>query len=227
MSDESVLQFAEDPNAEHGNILRAKTAGVEGCWELGTRLRRFFDTKAWALVTLLGGFKNWWDYLERGIRVTPPTAYKYMAAARFPLWCSLQAGIEKMALLSKIVDLTAEEESPEQAMDLLLPARTKDGGDEVGKMAFREMTIQQVEQAYRLLKDGKGGVAAPETKSNPSETEQVRLAKQKAVEEATAGLLTSGRVSVRYFNGEFVYDLRGVSESRISQVRAALAKLQK
>lgn len=228
MSDESLLQFAEDPNAEHGNILRAKSTGIEGLWEFGIRLQRFYDTNGWAKVTLItGGCKTWWDYMDRGLRMSPTSAYKYMAAARLPLWCSLQVGTEKAALLSKIIDMTADDESPEQAMDLLLPVRSKDGGVALEKMPFREMTLQQVEQAYRLLKEGQGGVARPKTPSKRSEGEALRVAKQKAAEEATAALLTSGRVSIRYVNGEFLYDLRGVPESRLSQLAAALAKLAK
>ncbi|MBI5544098.1 MAG: hypothetical protein HY901_09435 [Deltaproteobacteria bacterium] len=144
------LEFAKTADAEHQNILRARRQTDEAAWELGTRLLRFKQTFGWQKVTQPSTgapFKDWTDYLRRGVQVGVSTAFKYMDIACFPLSLTLELGLERTYWLKQCTDLTAVDETAEQALALELP--TADGKTK----PVRQMTAEEAEQAYRLMRD--------------------------------------------------------------------------
>ncbi len=212
MPNDDLLVFAADPNEEHRNILDAKAATAEGAWELGSRLLRFRETGEWRKVAVGAAHDDWTDYLRNGVRVSLNTAYKYMDAAKFPRWCSRQQGVEKISWLAKIVELTAVDETPEQATALELPAK---GG---GTRPFVEMNAEEVEEAYRLMRDGDRPARRPKQVPSGAAVELQRRAA-----EAVAAWLKPGQVAARESNGALVLDVKGVPQADAPKVFGALA----
>jgi hypothetical protein len=142
-----TLVFSNDPSVEHATIQRLNVSRIIEAHELGERVFRFRKTGRWRDVRVDPQFEDFPDYIQRGLRLGLATAYKYIAVSTFPVKMCLSYGIERMSWLKKITDLTAVEETPEQAVALELPVR---GG---GVKPFRDMTAEEVEIAYRLMRD--------------------------------------------------------------------------
>ncbi|MHB8878430.1 MAG: hypothetical protein ACYC8T_32440 [Myxococcaceae bacterium] len=215
MPDTEVVAFSTDANAEHLLILQAKSTSATGAWELGSRLLRFRETGEWKNVTVGGPYATWKEYLVGGCKISVPSAYRYMAAATFPKWAVLKHGLDAIIALKEITELTATEESVEEALALVLPHR--DGGEK----AFGEMNGNEVEAALRLLRDQSGGVSrAPPTQKMSAESEGVRdLARQ-----GSSQWLKPAQVMIRKIGGHEVLDVRAIPVGEAKDVFAALAK---
>lgn len=196
---------------EHANILRVNRAGAALKWELGARLARSYDKGHWR--ELADAPDCWSDYLLERVNVAVDSAYRYMRAAEFPRSFSVEQGVEKMALLSKIVGLTGLEQSPAQWLAMTFP--TKDGTPKM----FGLMTAAEADEAYRLLKKGAkpGKPAAPRAK-NPEAMEL----EQKA-EAAVEAWLTPEQVVTRRRDGKIRLDVRDVPSEVAKRVFEALA----
>ncbi|MGC4121411.1 MAG: hypothetical protein QM765_43915 [Myxococcales bacterium] len=177
---------------EHTNIFRARKAASGSEWETGARLARSAEKEEWRQLTD-PAYSDWSTYLREGLSISLNTAYKWMRAARWERRLSLAHGIEKMSLLSQIVELTAVEETAEQALRLELPLT---GG---GNKPFADMTVAEVEEAYRLMREGEAK-AKHATPTKPKNPEAVSL--EELAEEAVDGLLTPEQILCRFRDGE-------------------------
>jgi len=206
---------ATNPNEEHANILRAKGSISVSAWELGWRLLLFRANLGFLEIQMTPRFSDWTDYLRRGVSVSPPTAYRYMDAAYFPRELTEQYGVEKMSDLKQITDLTAVDETPEQALALELPLVSG------GTKPFKDMTADETAAAVRLMKQGEGAVKrAVASAANPAATEL-----QQKADAAVAEWLPKERVVVRAKKDEVFLDVRSVPRSVARKVFLALASL--
>ena len=212
-----ALVFADSPDEEHRRILASKTSTAEAAWELGSRLVRMRDEGIWQQVTPRQGelpFEDFTDYLTRGVDISRSSAYRYMDASTFPLWCSRRFTPERIAWLRKIVDLTAVEESVDEAIALELPTKTGP------TKPFQQMTTDEVEAAYVLMRDGTARVKRP---GRPAGATGAAAATQKRAADAAAPWLKPRQVRAREAGGHVVLDVTGVPEPKASEVFAALA----
>ncbi|MGC4116791.1 MAG: hypothetical protein QM765_19975 [Myxococcales bacterium] len=103
------------------------------------------------------------------------TAYKYMDAAAYPRAMVLELGIEKACWLKRCTDLTTIDETPEQAMALELPV------DGAGTKPVREMTAEEVEKAYHLMRDADRSAKRPLQPAEPGPAAKLEQTAEKAV----------------------------------------------
>lgn len=210
-----ALIFEDDPNLEHQRILQAKTREAMGGWELGSRLLRFKGNGEWRKVTVGGPYEHFTDYVQRGLGVSGGTAFRYMQAAELPLVVALRFGINNCAILSSIVEMTQAEETVEEAMNLMLPT------DEGTLKSFAEMTFEERERSYQLLREELGvsrrGVPAPST-----ESQQARELRNR-IRAAAAPILKPGQVKARRLGGHEVVDLKAVPLDKAYELFTALS----
>ncbi|MGC4113768.1 MAG: hypothetical protein QM765_03730 [Myxococcales bacterium] len=100
------FQVGATPAEEHQNIFRVRKGASGQEWEAGARLARSYEKEEWRQLTD-PTYADWSTYLRDGLSTSVNTAYKWMRAARWERKLSLAHGVEKMALLSQIVELTA------------------------------------------------------------------------------------------------------------------------
>ena len=214
---EPAFTFGATADEEHRFILEAKTHAAEAARELGFRLRRFRESGEWHKVTPPNNGEPWQDftdYLDRGVNLSRTTLYKYMDASVFPLWCFQRFGSEKLAFLKRITDLTAVDESVDQAIALELPVA--DGQTK----PFEKMSAEEVERALKLMRDGQGKVKRtklPEPEDSPLVELQQRAA------QAVAEWLTPRQVMARRLGKDVVLDVDGVPRVQAADVFTALA----
>lgn len=214
MSDDPI-DFSPSADEEHGRILRAKTGAAQSAWELGARLLHFRETGEWKNVSIGGPYANFAEYLIKGCKISVTTGYRYMAAAWFPRTAALKYGMDALALLRAIIDMTADEESVEQALALDLP--TPEGG----RKPFETMTLRELEQALKLVRAEEGAVAPagrPYHKVS-SDAERVR----NAVRDAAAQWMKPAQISVRQVGGHDVMDLKAIPLEKLAEVLLAVA----
>ncbi|MHB8874025.1 MAG: hypothetical protein ACYC8T_10100 [Myxococcaceae bacterium] len=211
---EDRLVFADDANEEHAAILRAKSGTAASSWELGARLLRFRETGEWQKVTVGGPYQNFADYLIRGCRVSVTTGYRYMAAAWFPKLAALKHGTDALALLKSIIDMTADDESVEEALALELP--TESGG---GK-PFGEMTLRELEQALPIIRAAEGARAPAGRPFHRADSELERL--RDRLREAASPWIKPRQISARLVGGHEVVDLKAVPLEKLREVLEAL-----
>jgi len=120
-----------------------------------------------------------------------------------------------MAALKQITDLTAIDETPEQAVALELPLASG------GTKPFRDMTSDESIAALRLMKQGEGAVERP---AAPAPDPAVADLQQKA-DAAVGQWLPNRKVSVRAQGTELLLDVRGVPRAAARNVFLALADL--
>ena len=211
-----TMLFGDTPDEEHGLIVAARKASATGAWEAGLRLLRSHDTFEWQKLTVFEApFADWTDYLRRGVKTSVQTAYKWMDAARLPLGCTEQMGIEKTSWLVRITELTAVDETAEQAMALELPLV---GG---GTRPVLEMTCEEVEQAYRLIRDEGAAAKRP----GAFQSQQAATALQQAVSAAVGSWLKPGQVRARAQGEALLIYVRGVPTTAAAKVFGALARM--
>lgn len=208
------FEVGATPALEHENIFRLRKSASGQEWETGARLARSSEKEEWRQLTD-PVYPDWSTYLRDGLSISINTAYKWMRAARWDRRLSLAHGIEKMALLSQIVELTAVEETVEEALRLELPLKAG------GTKPFADMAVNEVEDAYRLMRDGerKAKRAAPPRPKNPEAVSLEELA-----EKAVAGLIPPEQILSRFRDGEPELDVCRVKRSAARQVFEALAK---
>ena len=207
--------LAFDPNhqKEHANILLANGRTAEAIWELGARLLRFKTILGWQKLEGGGApYKDWSDYLKRGVRISVPTAYKYMDAATWPRAVVLELGPEKACWLKRCTDLTVVDETPEQALALELPV---EGG--TNKPA-RDLTADEVEQAYHLMHDTDRSAKRALQPAEPGPAAKLEQTAEKAV----AQWLTPGDVRAFKRGGKVLLAVT-VPEEQAADVFSALA----
>ncbi len=208
------FEIGATPALEHQNIFRLRKSASGQAWETGARLARSYEKEEWRQVTD-PVYPDWSSYLRDGLSISVNTAYKWMRAARWDRRLSLAHGVEKMSLLSQIVELTAVEETVEEALRLELPLKAG------GTKPFADMAVNEVDDAYRLMRDGeaKAKRAQPPKPKNPEAVSLEELA-----EKAVAGLITPEQVLTRIREGEPELDVCRVKRSVAKQVFEALAK---
>ena len=208
-----TLTFAADPKDEHVNILKAKERSSDSIWELGARLLRFKLTFGWQKLTGDGApYKDWTDYLKRGVGVSMATALKNMDAAVFPRSMVVDLGPEKACWLKRCTDLTVVDETPEQALALELPV---EGG--TNKPA-RDLTADEVEQAYHLMHDTDRSAKRALQPAEPGPAAKLEQTAEKAV----AQWLTPGDVRAFKRGGKVLLAVT-VPEEQAADVFSALA----
>lgn len=212
----ALITFAIDGPGEHANILASILRSNASEHEIGARLNYFRERKLWTQVEATPALTDFVDYLNRAVKLPVTTAYRYMDAAFFPQWCSAQFGVEKMAELRKIVALTAADESPEEAVALVLPQ-----GDGQSK-PFTEATADQVRRARKVIKEGKETVRRELTPGQAAAVEAAR-AVEAQIEEAAKEWLTPQQVVARRRGTEVFVDFHGVKASEAQKLFAALA----
>lgn len=210
MTDQLIV-FDPDPHKEHAVIRALATLISAHNWEFGARLLHFKASGGWQLISD-PAYSDWTDYAVRGLNCSPTTAYKYMSAAWFPRDEVEREGADKLYALKRITDVTAVDETPEQALALELPL--SDGG----LKPFREMTAREAEQAYRLIRDGEGKANRP-----PRVVDQQVAALKQVAEEAVSGMLEPHQVAARKKSGSMFIDVKGVPREQAAEIFSALA----
>ena len=217
IDDEMTMLFGATPDEEHGFIVEARKSSATKAWEAGLRLLKTQATFEWQKLTIPEApFADWTDYLRRGVQTGVSTAYKWMDASRLPRSCTEELGIEKTAWLVRITDLTAVDETAEQALALELPL--KDGGTR----PVREMSCEQVEQAYRLIRDEGRAAKRP---GAAAQSQEAATALQQAVSAAVGSWLKPGQVRARAKGEALLIDVRGVPTTEAAKVFGALARM--
>jgi hypothetical protein len=210
MPNEQIV-FNQDPKVEHAKIQSLYKEKSKKDWEFGARLSHFKVTGGWQLVSD-PPYSDWTDYVVNGLNCSPTTAYKYMSAAWFPTQEVEREGADKLYFLKKITDVTVVDETPEQALALELPLV---GG---GVKPFRQMTVREIEQAYKLIRNGEGRANRPEKAVD----QQVEALKQ-AAEEAVSGMLEPYQIAARKKRSGIVIDVKGVPSEQAVEIFSALA----
>jgi hypothetical protein len=209
------IEFAANPDEEHQRIKQTNAAAILALWMLGVRLLHFRASFAWQQLTAPEApFKDWTDYVARGLGVSTATAYRAMDAACFPYWCSELLGIERMSLLKKITDLTTVDENPEQAMALRLPLA------EGGTKPVTEMTVRELDGAYGLLRDGKAQAERPEGTEQPDPGAEV----QRTAAAAISTWMSAAQVRAHRKNRGLVIDLNDVPHEHAADVFSSLGR---
>lgn len=209
-----ALVFENDPNAEHQRILQAKTKSAMSAWELGSRLARFKENGDWQKVTVGGSYKTFTAYLSKGCGVSRAAAYDYMKAAKLPLSVSLRFGIESAAMLSTLLDLTAAEETVEEAMALEVEA------DDGTMKPFAAMTVDERQRALaRALIES--GVVRRGRKPRTDNHAAVEL--RERIRQAADAHLKPGQVQTRRVGGHDVIDLDRIPIASAKALFKALA----
>ena len=208
------FEIGATPALEHQNIFRVRKAASGNEWETGARLARSYEKEEWRQVTD-PVYPDWSSYLRDGLSISVDTAYKWMRAARWERKLSLAHGVEKMSLLSQIVELTAVEETVEEALRLELPLKAG------GTKPFADMAVNEVQDAYHLMRDGEAK-AKRGTPPKPKNPEAVSL--EELAEKAVAGLLTPEQILSHFRDGEPELDVFRVKRSVAKKVFEALAK---
>jgi len=151
-------------------------------------------------------YADWADYVGRTLGLSARTARRYAEAASFSKPLVLEHKVTKMAFLRRIVDLTGEDESEEQAVALELPLRSG------GTKRFAEMTSDEVMEAYGLLLTSAAkpvaGRAAPAPEPDAAAAELAARA-----EAATASLLQPDQVTVQRFKGQLAVSVEAFFDS--------------
>ena len=211
-----LTTFGIDGPAEHANIVAARARKEVSTHELGERLLNFRGRSLWRQIVMEPALTDFLDYLDRCLQMPVTTAYRYMDAAYFPQWCSAKYGADKMAELRKIIALTAADETPEEAVALLLPI------GEGQTRPFSEATREEVRAARRILKEGAGKVKRELKPEQQAVAEAARQLEAK-IEQAAEGWLDPKQVTARRRGDEVVFDLRGVRGSDAWKLFATLA----
>jgi hypothetical protein len=186
-----------------------------GHWELGSRLLRFKQTGDWRKVTEGGPYGSWTEYLSKGLSVSMPQAKVYLRAAELPLQVTLRYGISGASLLAAMVELTPEDETVEQAMELVVD------GDDGKPKRFADMTEPERERALarmRELSDVKVHGA-----NGPTAERVVANEFRDRVREAAGSLLTAEQVQAKVIGGNPMIELKGIAVERVAEVFEALA----
>lgn len=215
-TDSEHLDFGADSAQEHANILKAKARSSDAIWELGARLLRFKLLFGWQKLEGEGTpYKDWTDYLTRGVGVSMATALKYMDAAVFPRALVLELGPEKSCWLKRCTDLTTVDEAPEQALALELPVASG------GTKPVKAMTAEEVEEAYRLMRDADRQAKRPLQPAQAKPTEAGQL--EQTAEAAVRRWLSPGNVRARRRADKVLLDVTGVPKESAADVFSALA----
>lgn len=209
------LDFATDADREHANIVRSKANSTDATWEFGARLLRFKTLLLWQQMTGSGApFKDWTDYLRRGAELPVSTAFKYMDAATFPRAVVVEHGVEKAYWLKRVTDLTAAEETTEEALALALPLK---GG---GTKLARDMTAEEVQVAYRLMRDEGASAERPERRPKPGPVTEL----QRVAAQAVSSWIQPEYVRARAVGGQLSLDVLRVPVEAAADVFAALGR---
>ena len=216
MSVSEAILFELSADLEHQKILQSKTRSAKELWELGSRLLRFNQTGEWRNVTVGGPYTDFKrDYLERGCNIPGSTGYKYMRAAWFPLQAALQFGCDKLAMLKAIIDISPDDETPEEAVALELP--TLDGKHK----PFTAMSQDDVAAALRLVREEAGIARRGGNPALVPSPEGDAIADR--IRSAAVPIIAPAQVIVRKLGGRDVLDLRAVPAEKAGELFGALA----